>query len=148
MVIDKEKLNSDKIYSQLSGSQAADETYLIGDLAREFNVSLRTLRFYEDRGLIKPKRKGMTRLYSSRDRARFALILKGKRMGFTLTEIQAMVDAEEQVEAVGTVDLAMSLERIDEQIGYLVKQKEDIEKALIELNQRRRECIAAQNDEE
>jgi len=128
----------DRIYSQMAGSQAEEETYLIGDLAREFNVSLRTLRFYEDRGLITPKRKGMTRLYSSRDRARFALILKGKKMGFTLSEIQAMVDAEDALEYHDEGDLHMPIEQVEEQIRNLEAQKQDIERALLELKRRQR----------
>ncbi|MBU3731624.1 MAG: MerR family transcriptional regulator [Beijerinckiaceae bacterium] len=75
------------------GSAEGENTFTIGDLAREFGVTLRTLRFYEDRGLITPRRSGMTRLYSEKARSRLALILKGKHLGFTLTEIRAMLEA-------------------------------------------------------
>ena len=70
------------------------KTYTIGDLAREFGVTLRTLRFYEDRGLLSPRREGTARIYDARDRARLSVILKGKQLGFTLTEIRAMVAEE------------------------------------------------------
>src|ERR1700730_19086527 len=63
----------------------------IGELATRFGVTLRTLRFYEKKGLLKPRRRGMARLYDSQDRGRLALILQGKRLGFTLTEIRALV---------------------------------------------------------
>ncbi|MDR1828088.1 MAG: MerR family DNA-binding transcriptional regulator [Methylobacteriaceae bacterium] len=140
MSADEQDVKFEKIYSQLPGSQAGDETYLIGDLAREFNVSLRTLRFYEDRGLLSPKRNGLTRIYSSRDRARFALILKGKQLGFTLSEIQAMVEEEEGSDS-RRANLSLSLSQIDEQIAYLEKQKADITAALDELQTRRRELL-------
>jgi DNA-binding transcriptional MerR regulator len=73
-------------------------TYTIGDLAREFGVTLRTLRFYEDRGLLSPRREGLARIYDAQDRSRLAVILKGKRLGFTLTEIRAMVAEERQAD--------------------------------------------------
>ena len=69
-----------------------DLLFRIGDLAREFGVTLRTLRFYEDKGLLKPQRNGVTRLYSKRDRARLKLILLGKRLGFSLTEVKRMIE--------------------------------------------------------
>lgn len=65
--------------------------YTIGDMARTFKVSLRALRFYEDRGLLRPDRHGFVRLYDAKQRARLKLILKGKRLGFTLTGIQEML---------------------------------------------------------
>nr|WP_202617958.1 MerR family transcriptional regulator [Aureimonas leprariae] len=66
--------------------------YRIGDLSREFGVTLRTLRFYEDRGLLQPTRRGVTRIYSSMDYRRLRLILLCKTLGFSLTEIQRLVE--------------------------------------------------------
>lgn len=106
-----------------------ENTFTIGDLAREFGVTLRTLRFYEDRGLITPRRSGMTRLYSEKARARLALILKGKHLGFTLTEIRAMLDTEE----AGGGDLKLTPDQIAEQIAHLEQQKIDLDKAIAEL---------------
>jgi DNA-binding transcriptional MerR regulator len=68
------------------------DIYSIGDLSREFGVTLRTLRFYEDKGLISPQRRGTTRLYNRRDRARLQLILRGKKVGFSLEDIKEMLD--------------------------------------------------------
>mgnify|MGYP003337235727 CR=1 FL=1 len=62
--------------------------YSIAELAREFGITARTIRFYEDEGLIKPRRQGLTRLYSSHDRVRLGWILRGKRLGFSLAEIK------------------------------------------------------------
>ena len=93
--------NADEQYSELTQVALRNEgpkSYTIGDLAREFGVTLRTLRFYEDRGLLSPRREGTARIYDARDRARLSVILKGKQLGFTLTEIRALL-AEERGEA-------------------------------------------------
>ncbi len=112
---------------------AIDAGYSISDLATEFNVTLRTLRFYEARGLVKPRRAGLTRIYSARDRSRIALILKGKQLGFTLVEIRAMLANEESREAGNAGGLTLSLAQIEEQIVLLTGQRADIEIALREL---------------
>ena len=96
-----------------------ERMFTIGDLAREFSVSLRTLRFYEDRGLLSPKRQGTMRLYGTRDRVRLSMILKGKQLGFTLGEISAMLASDEV--ARGTPgELKLSLEQIKDQISHHV----------------------------
>lgn len=116
-------------------------TYTIGDLAREFGVTLRTLRFYEDRGLLSPRREGLARIYDAQDRSRLAVILKGKRLGFTLTEIRAMLAEEEQADQ-SAANLKLSLSQIEDQIAHLEQQKLEIEEALVELRARR-EALAA-----
>src|ERR1041384_7237780 len=85
-----------------SGNDASNDStaatkaaFTIGELSREFGVTLRALRFYENKGLISPHRDGLNRLYSQGDRTRLALILKGKKLGFTLGEISQMIAAEE-----------------------------------------------------
>lgn len=70
----------------------SDRTYTISQLAREFEVTPRALRFYEDKGLLTPRRDGMNRVYSHRDRARLQLILRGKRVGLSLIEIKEILD--------------------------------------------------------
>ena len=111
--------------------------FTISDLARDFGVTLRTLRFYESRGLIAPARSGMTRIYSSRDRARLALILKGKQLGFTLVEIRAMLANEEKKggEASGASvgGLQLSREQVIEQLDLLRAQRAEIDDAISEL---------------
>jgi DNA-binding transcriptional MerR regulator len=112
---------------------ANDAGYSISDLATEFNVTLRTLRFYESRGLVKPRRSGLTRIYSARDRSRIALILKGKQLGFTLVEIRALLANEESREAGAPGGLKLTMVQIEEQITLLTGQRADIDVALREL---------------
>ncbi len=119
-----------------AAEQAGDFT--ISDLARDFGVTLRTLRFYESRGLIAPSRSGMTRIYSARDRARLALILKGKQLGFTLVEIRAMLANEDKKGSSGDAaasvgGLQLSREQIVEQLELLRSQRAEIEGAIAEL---------------
>jgi DNA-binding transcriptional MerR regulator len=106
--------------------------YTIGELSREFGVTLRALRFYENKGLISPQREGLSRLYSPGDRTRLALILKGKKLGFTLGEIRQMIAVEEG--EADTKTLALSREKCLEQIELLKKQKAEIEEGLNELS--------------
>jgi DNA-binding transcriptional MerR regulator len=117
------------------------KTYLIGDLAREFGVSLRTLRFYESRGMLSPRRDGMARHYDERDRERLAAILDGKRLGFTLTEIRAML--EDKRRDGSKAKLALGLPEIEDQIEHLEAQKAQIEDALRELRGQRDRLRAA-----
>jgi DNA-binding transcriptional MerR regulator len=127
-----------------AAESAADGTklYTIGDLAREFGVTLRTLRFYKDRGLLSPRRDGTARIYDPRDRERLSVILKGKQLGFTLTEIRAMV-AEERSGGGPGMNLKLSLDQIEDQIQHLEQQKKEIEAALAELQARRAGLAAA-----
>lgn len=116
--------------------RSTQTTYSIGDLAQDFDVTLRTLRFYEARGLLSPKRSGMTRIYSERDRARLALILKGKQLGFTLVEIRVMLaDAEKEKpqDAPSIGGLQLSKSQITEQLELLRTQRGEIETAIAEL---------------
>lgn len=107
--------------------------FTIGDLAKEFGVSLRTLRFYEDKDLIQPRRNGVTRIYSRRDRARLKLVIMGKRVGFSLKEIKEMLDLYDLKDGQST-QLKVSLKRFNEQIALLQKQKQDVEQAIEELS--------------
>jgi DNA-binding transcriptional MerR regulator len=114
--------------SHASGKDA----FTIGELSREFGVTLRALRFYENKGLISPHREGLSRLYSQGDRTRLALILKGKKLGFTLGEIRQMIAVEEG--DADTKALSLSREKCLEQIELLQKQKAEIEEGLNELS--------------
>ncbi|WP_082613134.1 MerR family transcriptional regulator [Bosea sp. Root483D1] len=125
--------------SPLTTNASEADGFTISDLAREFGVTLRTLRFYESRGLLAPARSGLTRIYSSRDRARLALILKGKQLGFTLVEIRAMLANEEGKEIKGKEPsasvggLQLSRSQIAEQLDLLRSQRAEIEAAIAEL---------------
>jgi len=114
----------------LSGDANADkETFRIGDLSQEFGVTLRTLRFYEDRGLLAPARRGTTRLYSRRDRTRLRLILLAKMLGFSLTEAKQLIELYHQPNGK-TKQLEVSLERFEEQRHILLEQKREIEESI------------------
>jgi DNA-binding transcriptional MerR regulator len=104
------------------------KNYTISELAREFNVTPRALRFYEDKALLSPTRDGMNRVYSGRDRARLKLILQGKSVGFSLTDIREMLDLY-TLEG-HRAQLKLSLKKSREQIINLERQREDIESAL------------------
>jgi DNA-binding transcriptional MerR regulator len=116
------------------------QTFTIGDLAKEFGVTLRTLRFYEDKQLLNPKRQGLTRLYGRRDRARLKLILMGKKVGFSLDAIKEMLDLYDLKDGQAT-QLKVALERFGRQIEVLRGQKREIELAIGELT-RTMEVIA------
>lgn len=106
--------------------------FSIGDLAREFGVTLRTLRFYEDKGLLTPERDGLNRIYSRRDRARLKLVLMGKKVGFSLVEIKDMLDLYDLKDGRDT-QLKVARERFQAQIDVLQKQKREVESAIDEL---------------
>ncbi len=108
------------------------QVFTISDLSAEFDVTTRTLRFYEAKGLLEPKRRGQTRLYSRRDRARLKLVLQGKRVGFSLSDIKEMLDLYDLKDGQ-TTQLNVSLNRFRERISDLQRQKIDIEEAIADL---------------
>jgi DNA-binding transcriptional MerR regulator len=125
-----------------AGQQERAKTFTIGDLSREFGVTLRTLRFYEDKGLLTPRREGTTRVYGLRERETMRIICQAKRMGFTLTEIRAMV-AQDRTSEAPAASLKLSLSQVEEQIAHLEQQRAEIEEALVELKAHRATLSAA-----
>ncbi|MGZ3298270.1 MAG: MerR family transcriptional regulator [Asticcacaulis sp.] len=107
----------------------AHRHYSIRQLSKEFDVTARALRFYEDKGLISPERKGQTRLYSARDRARLQLILRGKRLGFSLSEIHEILDLYTPKDH-GASQMRATLVKYRGQIETLKRQREDIDHAI------------------
>jgi DNA-binding transcriptional MerR regulator len=107
-------------------------TWSITDLAEEFGVTLRTIRFYEDRGLVTPERRGTTRVFHARDRIRLALVLRGKRLGFSLDEIATIVDMY-HAEPGEVGQLHYLLEQIDVRRNELEQRRKDIDDTLAEL---------------
>lgn len=101
----------------------------IGDMARTYGVSLRTLRFYEDRGLLQPFRNGTTRLYDERARQRLQMILKGKQLGFTLAEIRDMLRAQAD-DSVREFELALEPEQVLSQISLLQRQRAALDRSI------------------
>jgi DNA-binding transcriptional MerR regulator len=108
-------------------------SYTISELAREFQVTTRTIRFYEDQGLLSPKREGTSRVFSNRDRVRLKLALRGKRLGFSLAEIRELFDLYDvtQDEKKQLEEFLVKLER---RRALLVQQREDIEVMLNEIS--------------
>jgi DNA-binding transcriptional MerR regulator len=112
------------------------KTYTITELSREFDVTPRTLRFYEDKGLLNPTRNGQNRIYAYRDRVRLKLILQGKRVGFPLAEIKELLDLYDLRDGQVT-QLRVALDKFDERIDGLRHQKADIEEAIADLTRTR-----------
>ena len=115
-------------------------TFSISELAREFDVTTRSMRFYEDEGLLSPERKGQTRIYSSRDRVRLKLILRGKRMGFSLAETRELFDLWDATPAGDERQLKLMLATLDRKREQLEQQKNDIVQAQIELDTAEARC--------
>ena len=108
------------------------DSFSISDLSAEFGVTARALRFYEDEGLISPERRGTQRIYSHRDRARLAWILRGKRVGFSLTEIRELIDLYDVGDGRRT-QRQRTIDSCRRHIDLLNRQKRDIDAALTEL---------------
>jgi DNA-binding transcriptional MerR regulator len=118
--------------SAASGSSNSNQTYTIGELSREFDITLRSIRFYEDQGLLTPTRVGTTRIFNRRDRGRLALICRGKRLGFSLKTIKTFLDlydtGDQQAE-----QMRFLLDKAKERIKVLEQQRIDLEQTLQEL---------------
>ncbi|GAB0149730.1 MerR family DNA-binding transcriptional regulator [Marichromatium gracile] len=114
-------------------------TFTIGELAREFDITTRTIRFYEDQGLLSPTRSGTRRLYRRRDRARLKLILRGKRLGFTLAEMREAFDLYDEAHGEAQ-QLRYYLSVLEEKRQHLLQQREDLEETMRELEQSYAHC--------
>jgi DNA-binding transcriptional MerR regulator len=121
------------------------ELYAIADLAREFDISTRAIRFYESRGLISPERVGNTRVFRRRDRARLILILRGKRLGFSLKDIGEYLSLYD--DRGHSAQIRRLFELIDRRMALLTQQMRDIETTISELSEVRRLAEARMNDD-
>ena len=120
-------------------------SYSISELAREFDITTRAIRFYEDKGLLTPARRGQTRVYSPEDRVRLMLILRGKRLGFSLDESRAIIDMYDP--AHGNVEqLQRLLEHIEQKRAQLQQQLRDIHSLMSELDEAEARTRAALQD--
>ncbi len=119
-----------------------DTTYSIGELAKEFDITTRSIRFYEDEGLLAPERKGQTRIYSAKDKVRLKLVLRGKRLGFSLAETKNIFDLYDN-EDTGQKQLEFMLTMISEKKQILAQQLLDIEAVKAELEGLEQNCKLA-----
>lgn len=118
------------------------KTFLIGELSKEFDVTTRTIRFYESEGLLAPLREGQKRIYSDQDRVNLKLILRGKRLGFSLAESKDLIDLYDP-ESGNTKQLETLLEKIDQQRALLTQQLTDIQLMQAELDDAELRCREA-----
>ncbi|WP_424983635.1 MerR family transcriptional regulator [Maritalea sp. S77] len=109
-----------------------NELYAITELAKEFDISTRTIRFYESKGLLKPDRVGTTRVFRRRDRTRLLLILRGKRLGFSLKEISEYLELYD-ADRTKTAQTQHLLNRVNSRLKQLNEQRKDLDNAIGEL---------------
>lgn len=126
-------------------NQVQENTYSISDLAKEFDITTRSIRFYEDQGLITPTRKGQTRIYNKGDRVRLKLILRGKRLGFSLAETGRIFELYEYDKTSAT-QLKMMLNTINEKKSVLKQQLNDLKTVLYELSNLEDSCRETLNN--
>lgn len=119
------------------------KTYSISELSAEFDVTTRSIRFYEDQGLLHPSRRGQTRVYSSKDRVRLKLILRGKRLGFSLAETRELFDLWDETPHGSEKQLKLLLKTIDGRRAALEQQLKDIAMAQLELDNAEARCLDA-----
>ena len=122
----------------------AQQTYTISELAREFGITTRTIRFYEEQGLLSPRREGQKRIYSPADRVRIRLILRGKRIGMSLKESAEVIDMYNPGD--NNDQLHALLANLDERQDRLLQQKRDIDDMLAGLDEVRQLCRKALRD--
>ena len=120
-------------------------TFSIGDLSREFDITTRSIRFYEDQGLLVPTRKGQTRIYNRRDRVRLKLILRGKRLGFSLAETGRLFELYD-TDKTSSSQLDTIKELISTKKTALLQQLDDIKVVLMELNTLEQRCEMAHKE--
>ncbi len=123
-------------------SETNNKTYSIGELAEEFGITSRALRLYEEERLLNPKREGTKRIYNERNRVRLRLILRGKRLGWSLSEIRELFDIYDS--SLGEqVQLERMLEKLAQRREMLLAQKKDIDNALADLDRITADAAAA-----
>lgn len=122
---------------------ADKKTYSISELAKEFDVTTRSIRFYEDQDLLKPSRRGQTRVFSSKDRVRLKLILRGKRMGFSLAETKELFDLWDETPTGNEKQLQKMLKILEDKRAQLEQQKKDIAQAEMEMETAEARCREA-----
>lgn len=121
-------------------------TWTISELAREFDVTPRTIRFYEDQGIVSPARAGRNRVYVTRDRTRLKLALRGRRLGLQLSEIVTLINLYDRSHASSTAQLRHYAQVLDAHRLKLEQQRRDLDETLEELRNQQAECAALLSD--
>jgi len=124
----------------------SNKTYTISELSKEFDVTTRAIRLYEESGLLAPKRDGNKRIYQERDKVRLQLILRGKRIGFTLAQVKEMFDLYDSKPVEGEKkQIIYLLDIMEERLDVLNLQREELELAVVDIEsvcERARETLA------
>lgn len=120
--------------------------FSISDFAKEFDITTRTIRFYEEAGMLSPRREGQTRIYSEQDRVRLKLILRGKRLGLSLAESRDLIDMYDP-SSNNTQQLEALIDKINERRKLLRQQLEDIEVIQLELDEAEERCQRAMREQ-
>jgi DNA-binding transcriptional MerR regulator len=131
-------MSSSQIRRQTPAAQTP-AAWTITELSREFGITTLTIRFYEDRGLLRPARRGQQRIYSRSDRTRLKLVLRGKRLGWPLDDIREMIELYETPDGEQK-QLNLMLERIMQSRNTLLQQRDDINLALCEFDEIETRC--------
>ena len=124
-----------------TGGGPTDTFFTVTELARDLAVTPRTIRFYEDKGLITPRRAGTMRVYTKRDRARMVLILRGKRLGFSLREIKEYLDLYD-MDPSQAEQLRMLLKKVQDRLEMLEDQRLALEETIVELKEIEDQALA------
>ena len=120
----------------------SNKQYSISDLAQEFDITTRTIRFYEEQGFLKPERNGQTRIFSSADRTRLKLILRGRRFGLSLKESAEIIDMYDP-ETGNREQLNRLIEHIREKQLFWEEKRQEVEQMQLELKQAEEKCLEA-----
>tara|TARA_R110002124_G_scaffold121461_1_gene279798 strand:+ start:525 stop:971 length:447 start_codon:yes stop_codon:yes gene_type:complete len=121
-------------------------TFSISELSNEFDVTTRSIRFYEDQGLLRPARRGQTRIFSTKDKVRLKLILRGKRMGFSLAETKELFDLWDETATGNEKQLLKMLTILSNKRAHMEQQKSDIAMAEMEIETAELRCREALSD--
>ena len=121
-------------------------TFSISELSNEFDVTTRSIRFYEDQGLLRPARRGQTRIFSTKDKVRLKLILRGKRMGFSLAETKELFDLWDETSTGNEKQLLKMLTILGNKRAHMEQQKSDIAMAEMEIETAELRCREALSD--
>lgn len=128
-------MNIVKIMTNSEQNDEAEETYEIGELARELGVSTRTIRFYEEKGILSPERKSNARIFKKRDKVRLILALRGKRVGFSLDEIKEYLDLYNARKDNNRKQNEFLVAKINDAVSILKQKKKEIDLTVSELNE-------------